>query len=465
MANNLDSTEFFKLPNKKRPNRKEVFLKKYQGGESFTLVTGAEVTFVKEQSIINKIKNLGPDDKAIYNGISLKGTDGKTYKITQIKKTAEFGGGTGSGAGADLTAVTESGQCYVCAIVYNVCKRKITWDDLTVENFVKAHTHCDTTIKYDGVIEKSPTEWLQSYIDTANKLFENYKMPGTMKFHRGSSFVDAIYKSKKTAHTADSKSETPQAPGSFSDDKWNPADIWMTTLTTAPKLNDGTWSELNADIQKLAKDKKLLGVSLKKVEGNAKFEVYNDSSDLTKQYTYEGFRLAPTGTTGKYPPFFNSIDMYMKISGKEIQFRATSGEAMWQGEIKGASAAGGKIGGGNVNFFMKKHTGEEIFTGSEKTVLSMIKDQKFYDRFYSLYTKHFKAANLQGEPVSLADFKKYAMLKQQESAGYLFSKYMNMRFLDIFLKQSTKVRNEIVTDFFRYASSNIDVSSYFVKIS
>lgn len=465
MANNLDATEFFKIPNKKRPNRKEVFLKKYENGESFTLVTGGEISFVKEQSVINTVKKLSPDDRSIYNSITLKGADGKTYKITQIKKTAEFGGGTGSGAGADLTAVTESGQCYVCAIVYNVCKRKITWDDLTVENFIKAHQYCDTTIKYDGVIEKSPTEWLQSYIDTANKLFDNYKMPGTMKFHRGSTFVDTIYKSKAKVHSADKLSQNTQAPGSFSDDKWNPADIWMTTLTTPPKLNDGTWGELNADIQKLAKDKKLLGVSLKKVEGTAKYEVYNDSSELSKLYVYEGFRLAPTGTAGKYPPFFNSIDMYMKISGKEIQFRATSGEAMWQGEIKGASAAGGKIGGGNINFFMKKHTGEEIFTGSEKTILQQTKDAKFFDNFYKLYTKNFAAAKLMGDPVSLADFQKYALLKQTESAGYLFSKYMNMRFIDIFLRQTTKVRNEIVTDFFRYASSNIDVSSYFVKIS
>lgn len=465
MANNLDATEFFKLPNKKRPNRKEVFLEKYSKGEPFTLVTGEQVIFVKNQTVINTIKKLTPDDRALYNSIMLKGIDNNMYKITQIKKTAEFGGGTGSGAGADLTAVTESGQCYVCAIAYNVCKRKITWDDLTVENFVKAHQYCDTTIKFDGVIEKSPTEWLQSYIDTANKLFENYKMPGTMKFHRGSPFVDTIYKAKKSVHTTDAKSTKPQAPGSFSDDKWNPADIWMTTLTSPPKLSSTTWSELNADIQKLAKDKKLLGVSLKKVEGTPKFEVYNDSSDLTKNYLYEGFRLAPTGTTGKYPPFFSSIDMYMKISGKEIQFRATSGEAMWQGEIKGASAAGGKIGGGNVNFFMKKHTGEEIFTGSEKTILNMTREKNFFDHFYSLYTKHFKAANLQGNPVSFEEFKHFAFMKQQESAGYLFSKYMNMRFLDIFLKQSQKVRNEIVTDFFRYASSNIDVSSYFVKIS
>lgn len=465
MASNLDATEFFKLPNKKRPNRKEVFLDKYSKGEPFTLMTGAQVSFVKEQSVINKVKNLTPDDRTIYNAIMLKGTDGKMYKITQLKKTAEFGGGGGSGAGADLTAVTESGQCYVCAIAYNVCKRKITWDDLTVENFVKAHQYCDTTIKYDGVIEKSPTEWLQSYIDTANKLFENYKMPGQMRFHRGSTFVDSIYKAKKTVQSKDAKSKDPQAPGSFSDDKWNPADIWMTVLSAPPKLNDDTWSTLNSDIQKLATDKKLIGVSLKKVVGTAKYEIYNDSKVLAKKYKYESFRLAPPGSGGKYPPFFNSIDMYMRISGTDMQFRATNGETMWQGEIKGASAAGGKIGGGNVNFFLRKHTRASLFNLAEKEVLAQTKDKNFYNVFYALYRKHFNAAGLSGTPVSAEDFKKYAQLKQADSPGFIFSKYMNMLMLDIFLSQSVTVRDAIVTDFFKYASSSIDVSSYFIKIS
>jgi hypothetical protein len=258
----------------------------------------------------------------------------------------------------------------------------------------------------------------------------------------------------------------PQAPGSFSDDKWNPADIWMTTMTGIPEIsNVRTWGDLNYGIQYLAEHKKLLGVSLKKLEGSAKYEIYNDRKDIQKNYVYEGFRLAASGSAGKYPPFFNSIDMYMKISGKEMQFRATNGEAMWQGEIKDASAAGGKIGGGNINYFMKKHTGEEIFFLSEKYVQILIKKPDFFPNFYKLYAKHFTAARLSGKPVTQAEFQKYALAKQEESAGFLFSKYMNMIFLDIFLRQTSKVRNEIVSDFFRYASSNIDVSSYFVKIS
>ena len=44
----------------------------------------------------------------------------KEYKLTDLKKTEEFGGGGGSGGGADDTAVTESMQCYYSALRYKL---------------------------------------------------------------------------------------------------------------------------------------------------------------------------------------------------------------------------------------------------------------------------------------------------------------------------------------------------------
>ena len=36
-----------------------------------------------------------------------------------------------------------------------------------------------------------------------------------------------------------------------------------------------------------------------------------------------------------------------------MQLRSTATTSSWQGEIKGAAAAGGKIGGGGVNYYME----------------------------------------------------------------------------------------------------------------
>lgn len=385
----------------------------------------------------------------------------RKISLKEIKKDPDFGGG-GSGAGADVTAIVECGQALVCSLVYNILKKEIKWEDLTLEGLQQAFKYCDLSDGLDAIIERSPPEWVQSYVKSANILYRNYKMSGSpVYFHRGSKFMNDIYGSKKIVYDNDKKSDNPQAPGSFSDDKWNPGDIWMTTLRTVPPISSDSWASLNKDIYDLARAKKLMGVSLKKVGAAAHIEEYNAlTTNQTKDYQYRGFRISSASERGPLPPFFNSIDLYMTVGDKEIQFRATSGSASWQGEIKGATAAGGKIGGGNVNFYLKKYTGFGVFNKEEKEVINFTKSKDFFPEFYRLYEKHFD-----GKKLPYEEFVINANLKQKESAGYLFSKYINMKFIDIFLSANSSIRNKIATDFLRYAASNTDQSSFFVKIS
>ena len=424
------------------------------------------------RSQIIKLKIADKKEFTLNNGAKIKGTnwDEKTYtlfvgtrkiSLKEIKKDPDFGGG-GSGAGADVTAIVECGQALVCSLIYNVMKKEIKWEDLTYEGLQKAMQYCYLTETLDTIIERSPPEWVQSYVKSANILYRNYKMSGTpVYFHRGSKFMNEVYSGKKIVFDADKKSDNPQAPGSFSDDKWNPGDIWMTTLKTVPSISTDSWASLNKDIYDLAQAKKLIGVSLKKVGASAHIEEYNAlSNKQTKEYRYASFRVTSASERGPLPPFFNSIDLYMSIGDREVQFRATSGEASWQGEIKGATAAGGKIGGGNVNFYLKKYVGKGLFDKSEDEVLKFVKTKDFFNEFYALYKKHFD-----GKILPYEEFVMNANTKQKDSKGYLFSKYMNMKFIDIFLSANTSTRNKIATDFVRYAASNTDQSSFFVKIS
>ena len=424
------------------------------------------------RSQIIKLKIADKKEFTLNNGAKIKGTnwDEKTYtlfvgtrkiSLKEIKKDPDFGGG-GSGAGADVTAIVECGQALVCSLIYNVMKKEIKWENLTYEGLQKAMQYCYLTETLDTIIERSPAEWVQSYVKSANILYRNYKMSGTpVYFHRGSKFMNEVYSGKKIVFDADKKSDKPQAPGSFSDDKWNPGDIWMTTLKTVPSISTDSWASLNKDIYDLAQAKKLIGVSLKKVGASAHIEEYNAlSNKQTKEYRYASFRVTSASERGPLPPFFNSIDLYMSIGDREVQFRATSGEASWQGEIKGATAAGGKIGGGNVNFYLKKYVGEGLFNKSEDEVLKFVKTKDFFNEFYALYKKHFD-----GKILPYEEFVMNANTKQKDSKGYLFSKYMNMKFIDIFLSANTSTRNKIATDFVRYAASNTDQSSFFVKIS
>lgn len=428
--------------------RSKIFLLKIGAKSPFTLNNGQQVIGTKWDS----------EKRILYAGT-------RQIKLSEIKKDKDMGGG-GSGAGSDITAYTESGQCYVSSIAFNVLKREIKWDDLTLANLQKAAAFCDTgSTTLDQVIEKSTAEWVQSYIKTANVTYKQYRMTSPVYFHRDSKFMNAIYAAKKAVHDADRASDNPQAPGTFSNDKWNPGDIWQTTLREVPKLSTDSWATLNNDIYQLAQQKKLLGVSLKKIGASAHIDEYNKPKTNVQEYRYEGFRVTSKTDRGNAVPFFGSMDLYMTISGKEVQFRATSGEASWQGEIKGATAAGGKIGGGNVNFYLKKHTGKSLFKDSEKEVVAFTKSRDFFKEFYALYKKHFSAASISGKPVTFDEFQAYANAQQKTSPGYLFSKYMNMKFIDIFLGATPAKRNEIVGDFFRYAASNTDQSSYFIKVS
>ena len=77
---------------KKYPNRRENFLKKYKNTEEFVLKNSPDpVKFVYDKEVYDKIEN--EDFNVVF-----KDSSGKTYKISDIAKTAEFGG-KGSGAG------------------------------------------------------------------------------------------------------------------------------------------------------------------------------------------------------------------------------------------------------------------------------------------------------------------------------------------------------------------------------
>ena len=79
-----------------------------------------------------------------------------------------------------------------------------------------------------------------TFIKCANAVYLKYKnkVQGAVYFHRGSPFMAKVYAAKKEVARMDKAQaqkdgKMPQAPGSFSDDKWNPGDIWMTTMSPA----------------------------------------------------------------------------------------------------------------------------------------------------------------------------------------------------------------------------------------
>ena len=78
--------------------------------------------------------------------------------------------------------------------------------------------------------------------------------------------------------------------------------------------------------------------------------------------------------------------MYIFIGDLKMQFRSFEDTKSWQGEIKGTSAAGGKIGGGPLQAILEGVTRVK-FKYDERTIQQLSKkpNPTFMQEFYELY--------------------------------------------------------------------------------
>lgn len=438
--------------------RIDIIQKKIDDGKHFT---------IGDKEGGKKIEGLAYDTKSNMLTYREPGkTEFKEIKITQIFKDPDFGGGKGSGGGADDTKYTESLQCYFCSYVYNVVGSTVT--SYSFEDLAKGKQYVKASETLENCLKNGPKIWIETdvYLKTANALIKKWKPNGKTYFHRGSPFMDKIYKAKAACHKLDKKSEESQAPGSFSNDKWNPGDIWASTLqpqTDPLKDYATTWGHLNNRVEQLYKDKQLLGISLKKVErDSAKVEEFNKQGVTKTPVRFVGMKFGSTGD------FFSSMDGYIETDKSKVQFRSFSGgTSSWQGEIKGGAAAGGKIGGGNIDFYMKEVFGTGLYPfGDERSTVSYMDSVQFMSEFYDLYAKvNNKTQNykpLKQPKEFLAELKK---MNDTDRAKFMFSKYLVLRMYSALDDATTFNRDKFATRFFTYALSATDQSSFFIKVS
>jgi len=429
------------------------------------------------------------------------GTKGEiTVPYTKVFKDPDFGGGKGSGGGAEETKVTESMQCFYNSYIFNTTgsvrrQAALIKKPPTDKELLATAKYCNTTHSLAHCLVKRPENWIQNrvFCKTANKLYAVWgsKFTGTVMFHRGGSgtgtgsmFMDNIYKAKSECLKNDKKSQPPQAPGSFSHDKWNPGDIWMTTLAAGAKpLENFTknWSTLNTEVERLAEKGIVLGISLKKLN-TANIKEFNKKGLGKDSQTFQSYRF------GK-GDFFNSKDVYIEPATGQMQLR-TFGEP-WQGQIGGSSAAGGKIGGGNIDYYLKQIFGDtnNIFeAGGEQAMKSKARSQyktKIKDEMWKLYylcvfgetpekeldgkTKIPKITVWKKQNKTHAnnpkEAKKFEKLLDAKDDNWIYSKYMCLKTLEVLMSGSQAKRNEFMTAAWLYASSNTDQSSFFIKIS
>ena len=465
-------------------------------------------------------------------------------RLSGLEKTAELGSSKGSGGGAEATAQTASMCCFFAAYLFNQKKESsfnLSKDyELKLKTFYKStannkyvHAYSGSRYTFDKLWDKAPmdAEWMLTYMATANMIKNKAtKFKGNVYFHRGSPFMDSIYEKKKTCEkhnkdlikSGEAPSDIEESLTSFSNDKWNPGDIWISTNEptdepfswTPPEMKKNMkvhvcyWVNLQKSVYESAKKGETLGISLKKTGAEASFTEFNKPEEK-QEIKYRGFKFGNGD-------FFNSADVYIEFSsGGSMQYRPTDGNKSWQGEIKGTKASGGKAGGGATNYYTELYFGKSIdsnrklTSGSWKEKKGKI-EGKDITKMHELYLIHNRNqtskkrtevkiskedATKKGNPytslqdfsmvekgkdyiytsnkdeVDLVNFKiigdNYITRGKNASKNFYFGKYMALVFIDAVEASSTSPgnRNGFATDIIRYAQSNIDnVSSYFWKI-
>lgn len=351
-----------------------------------------------------------------------------------------------SGAGAEITALAESLQAYACATRQHLGKPLTNISEITDKTIGDAN--CDRPLK--RCIDELDVNWFYSVITTANQIFDDIPGAKTGKkyvFYRGGRFVDDIYNGWR---------KFKQGSGITGDDKWNPADIWMVKKGYKHTTDFTTLQDYNAYMFEQFAKFELLGISLKKLGKNspAHHKIFNAGDPIIAKFT--GVKLGSVMTDSK--------DIYIKYkSGNvdgEVQLRNFSSRPVpssWQGEIKGKTAAGGKIGGG-VIFEGAVSTGIQR---SKLTFPNQVPIDRPSDNDFKEFAKMFK--ELSGSKEKIETLVMQAKVGQKTDKTWWMSKYIGINLVYTVIKE--KKIDDLCRYIFQYASSATENSCIFVKYS
>jgi hypothetical protein len=362
-----------------------------------------------------------------YNPNGSGSSIGRTELQGGWKILAKSGSG-GSGAGAAITKLTESAQCLYAASHY---KRK----GYTQSELSGCERYVDVDERFNNIYTKLSDEWIHSCILGAEKLKK--KHPGNYTFHRGSSWVSKVERQWKICNDNSGKAFT-------NINKWSPADIWMTTSKGAniDLSSSNNLLELNTILREAYFSGDIIGVSLKKMKGTAKYKEVNVSDDRP-DWRYVA---TTTGLRG----FFMSGDGYLIFDGGKIQFRRFG--RTWQGEIKGKNANMGKVSGGPIGTIMKSEFSINLTPQRQITNPNEKLMKQFYDN-YSSISYHSKMT-----------YDNFAKEVQQKDFNWWISKWLTVELLAEIEKMNKADKNRVCSSMLNYASSQSKLSGPYVKL-
>ena len=375
----------------------------------------------------------------------------------------------GSGGGSDATRIQEGAQCVYTAIRFY----RGPIDQISEEDLKFGMGKVDAPGLKLEEIQSLPKVWKESSMRGADKIFKGIKELGAPKqyeFVRGDNDIDdgaikkAFLRVKKQTNIK-------------SEDKWNPADIWLVRkkkkADIIKHLNSETTIDcLNNAIQQLLGKGDLIGISLKKIEGSPKLKLLNATSSAVRRKNeasyYAKYDLTfdnkQKNEEKRYP-----MDIYFMYSASgtkqkdSIQVRNFAGafKGDWKLEVKGVAAAQGKIQG-EVTRKLLSEAGYDI-TGFTEPPFSACKPlgEKGYNasittEIYNLLLK-YKADGFEKGQETMN-------IIATRSQSYRYSKLASLRMLDWFENLDKEDADQAMKEIYLYASSQSDKSSVYYKL-
>ena len=372
-----------------------------------------------------------------------------------------------------------------CAVRYHLVTQDLDFRQPISDEVLRQayNDYCFVDVPFENLW--ADTVWHKSHCLAANKLYSQQQCRvQDARFYRGSGFDDIeiknAYKRVNTNLVALNESK-------FTDeDKWNPSDIWIAKreFDISPINNLNTAAEINKFLDEKFISKELVGVSLKKSEGiteaiesaSARFEVMNQEPPAERRAKVSSYKWVDSNSTGGYDLLFENrggtpIDVYLYYGSGEFdkfQLRNFGGsKASWQIELKGATAAHGRCGGGNVASIVNEYAPNSMpwdNTNFYNQCNPSLRTARIsITREISQLLVDFDAINNRRGTLIERDMAQYEEIVAEKSQEWRYSKLNGLRLLKALRDNPTKA-DQIIQALYLFASSQLDFSSVFVKV-
>jgi hypothetical protein len=441
MATNLGSGELAKPNSKTGEPRTEILKRLIKKNQPVELMTGKKVKFKNTKDNLLLIEKYIKDRKTF----SLEDSTGNFYPLTKIKKGKEFGGGGGgAGGGTEQTAINESAQClWLAAVLANKSKPIEFFTDDVLKKYV---SKIDVDMPLKKILDIDFT-WKKSSYMSAHAIIKGGYVNQRMKFHRGSTFMKEIYKAKDRAFKNSGFSK-------FTDDKWNPGDIWAIKTNFNPKnFDDSSVKGLQRDILEKFVKKECVGISLKKIEKKVIIKKINiklppDVAD----YTVKNLLLESASGT-----FWSSKGATIVFSDGRMNAKDNAAFGSIKVEIEGTTARGGGAGWTYITDAAKQvfnkilpRTG--VIAADARAMAAG--DAKTIDKFFKMYKICYPGGKKQDFVTQLSE----------KDAAWIHAKYGVTMIISLIKGGSKAKGNRYVTKLVNYAGSATEDSSAYIKV-